>query len=63
MSRYKSTRTIRCERLLRHPHEFTYWGGHIPLRPYQVQAIEAVVRSVRKSQGLSFVWISPRQSG
>ncbi len=63
MIKYKSQRTITCERLLRHPEQFTYWGGHMKLRPYQEEAIRAVVKSVRRRGGLSFVWIFPRQSG
>ena len=49
--------------LLRHPDKFSYWGGHVQLRPYQEQAILAVVNSVRKHKGRTFVWIFPRQSG
>jgi hypothetical protein len=63
MRRTKSRNTIRCERLLRHPEDFTYWGAHVALRPYQDLAVRAVIESVRKSMGLAFVWIFPRQSG
>ena len=49
--------------LLRRPAEFMSWGARFALRPYQVQAILPVVESVRRSSGLSFVWIFPRQSG
>ena len=63
MRRKKSHNTIRCEWLLRHPEEFSYWGAHVALRPYQQQAIQAVIGSVRRSLGRSFVWIFPRQSG
>ena len=63
MRRTKSRNTIRCERLLRHPDEFIYWGAHMALRSYQDQAVQAVIESVRRSKGLAFVWIFPRQSG
>jgi hypothetical protein len=52
-----------CGQLLRHPDQFAHWGGHVQLRPYQQQAIQAVIDSVRKSKGLTLVWIFPRQSG
>ena len=38
-------------------------AGNIKLRSYQELAIQAVVNSVRKKRGMTFVWIFPRQSG
>ncbi len=34
-----------------------------PLRPYQVEPIRAVVRSVREGLGQEFAWVFSRQSG
>ena len=34
-----------------------------PLRPYQVEPVEAVVRSVRQGLGLQFAWVFSRQAG
>ena len=48
--------------LLRSPGRFSL-AGNVQLRPYQEIAIQAVVNSVRKMRGMSFVWIFPRQSG
>jgi hypothetical protein len=48
--------------LLRRPARFSR-AGNVLLRPYQEIAIQAVVNSVRKKRGMSFVWIFPRQSG
>ena len=31
-----------------------------PLRPYQVEPVEAVVRSVRQGLGLQFAWVFSR---
>ena len=55
-------RTQRYAYLLRSPERFSQ-AGNIRLRPYQEIAIRAVVNSVRKRRGMSFVWIFPRQSG
>ncbi len=49
--------------LLRRPHLFSLQTGSIELRPYQEQAIQAVLESVIYDRGMSFVWIFPRQSG
>ena len=49
--------------MLRHPEEFIYWATHVALRPYQEQAVRAVIESVRAAKGLALVWIFPRQSG
>ena len=48
--------------LLRSPERFPQ-AGKVKLRPYQETAIQAVVNSIRKKRGMSFVWIFPRQSG
>ena len=49
--------------LLRRPPLFSLQTGNISLRPYQEQAVQAVLESVIYARGLSFVWIFPRQSG
>ena len=44
----------------------TIWAsqtGNITLRPYQAEAMEAVISSVYHCRHLEFVWIFPRQSG
>jgi hypothetical protein len=48
--------------LLRKPERF-FQAGNVMLMPYQEIAIRAVVESVRRKRGMSFVWIFPRQSG
>jgi hypothetical protein len=48
---------------LRRPERFALLGSHIELRPYQQEAVQAVVDSVRYHKGLTFIWIFPRQSG
>jgi hypothetical protein len=55
-------RSKRCAYLMRSPERFPQ-AGNVILRPYQEIAIQAVVNSVRKRRGMSFVWIFPRQSG
>ena len=55
-------RTKRSAYLLRKAERFAQ-AGNLALRPYQEIAIQAVINSVRKKRGLSFVWIFPRQSG
>ena len=55
-------RTKRAAYLLRRPDCFAQ-AGDVVLRPYQKLAIRAVVNSVRRQRGFSFVWIFPRQSG
>ena len=55
-------RTKRAAYLLRRPDCFAQ-AGDVVLRPYQELAIRAVVNSVRRQRGFSFVWIFPRQSG
>ena len=59
----KMIATRRAESLLRNPEMFALWGAHVQLRPYQAEALNAVVHSVRNHLGLTFVWIFPRQSG
>ena len=53
----------RVAMLLRHLNEFFFYGEHISLRPYQEEAVLAVINNVRQHTGLTFVWIFPRQSG
>jgi hypothetical protein len=48
--------------LLRRPGRFSQ-AANLVLRPYQEIAVQAVVNSVRRRRGMSFVWIFPRQSG
>jgi len=55
-------RAKRTAFLLRSPERFAL-AGNVELRPYQNIAIQAVVTSVQKKRGMSFVWIFPRQSG
>ena len=55
-------RAKRTAYLLRSPERFAQ-AGNVELRPYQNIAIQAVVTSVQKKRGMSFVWIFPRQSG
>src|SRR5512143_2295848 len=38
-------------------------GTGISLRPYQLEAAEAILASVRENLGLTFVVVLPRQSG
>jgi hypothetical protein len=57
-----STRCKKYAYLLRKVERFPL-AGNVALRPYQEEAIKAVVNSVRKRRGLPFVWIFPRQSG
>ncbi|MGD0752155.1 MAG: hypothetical protein ABSA23_12195 [Anaerolineales bacterium] len=62
MSRNKpQTRQIRY--LMRRPALFSFQTGSIKLRPYQEQAIQAVIDSVVYERGMEFTWIFPRQSG
>ena len=62
MSRNKpQTRQIRY--LMRRPALFSWQVGSIKLRPYQEQAIQAVIESVIYERGMEFTWIFPRQSG
>lgn len=53
----------RLKRILRDISLFTHKGAGIRLRDYQVQVARAVVDSVLKGKGLTFVVIFPRQSG
>jgi hypothetical protein len=59
----RSHQRERAEALLRHPDQFALWGAHVQLRPYQAEAIAAVIKSVKQHLGRTFVWIFPRQSG
>jgi len=49
--------------LLQNPARYSAQAGRVPLRAYQIPPIQAIARSIRKKQGLSFVVIFPRQSG
>jgi hypothetical protein len=55
--------TNRIRYLLRRPALFSIQTGNIQLRPYQEQAIQAVIESVVYNRGMEFTWIFPRQSG
>jgi hypothetical protein len=55
--------TRKLKQYLRHPTEWALQAGDIQLRPYQAEAMEAVISSVYHSRHLEFVWIFPRQSG
>ena len=55
--------TSRIRYLLRRPALFSLQTGNIRLRPYQEQAIQAVIESVIYNRGMEFTWIFPRQSG
>ena len=52
-----------CKKLLRDVRRFSAVGSGIRLRTYQEQVAQAVVDSVIKEKGLSFVIMFPRQSG
>ncbi|MGE5123328.1 MAG: hypothetical protein ACM3H7_02335 [Acidobacteriaceae bacterium] len=52
-----------CKAVLRSPACFCHDAGGLRLRSYQVQVAEAVIKSVLKESGFSFVVIFPRQSG
>jgi hypothetical protein len=55
--------TQACKDLLRDVTRFSTEGSGIRLRSYQVQVAQAIVDSVIKDKGLSFVVVFPRQSG
>lgn len=57
------TNAYRRYELLKHPIDFTEVTGRLALRPYQSPVITAIVDSIRKRLGLTFVVIFPRQSG
>jgi hypothetical protein len=58
-----SLRHSRIRRLVTRLENFSRFGIGIPLRPYQQEVADAVVRSILGRLGLSFVVIFPRQSG
>jgi hypothetical protein len=58
-----SLRHSRIRRLVTRLEDFSRFGIGIPLRPYQQEVADAVVRSILARLGLSFVVIFPRQSG
>jgi hypothetical protein len=43
--------------------DFSYLGTNLELRSYQQQVCKAILESIRRRQGLSFVVMFPRQSG
>lgn len=49
--------------IIKDPVRFARQAGNIILRPYQIPALLAVIDAVRKHQGITIVWIFPRQSG
>jgi hypothetical protein len=51
------------KKMLHHPLLFCEFGGGIRLRKYQQQAARAIIDSVIKEKGYSFVVMFPRQSG
>src|SRR5512143_2227759 len=54
------TRTSNILRSLRH---FQTYFGLLPLRPYQLEAAQAVIESVLRGDGETFVWKFARQGG
>ena len=57
------TLAYRLLQLYKSPADFTEFAGHLHLRPYQIPVVSAIVDSIRRKLGLSFVVIFPRQSG
>ncbi len=53
----------RIRRLASHPADFSKYAIGIPLRPYQQEVADAILKSILGHLGLSFVVIFPRQSG
>ena len=53
----------RIHQLYQNPVLHSQYAGRVELRPYQQPALKAIVESVRKRLGLSFVVIFSRQSG
>lgn len=51
------------KKIMRDPIEFVHDTSRITLRSYQVEVMRAVVKSVIKQEGLTFVVMFPRQSG
>lgn len=51
------------KRTLKNPQQFIERAGSIKLRKYQTQVAKAIINSVTKDLGLSFVVMFPRQSG
>ena len=49
--------------ILDHIGDFTAAFGHILLRPYQIEAAEAVIQSILDNDGETFVWKFSRQGG
>jgi hypothetical protein len=58
-----ATLTSRAKTIQRTPYNFTFHGGGITLRPYQLEPIQAIWESIRTKAGLTFVIVISRQSG
>jgi len=58
-----SPRHSSIRRLLTRLDDFSRFGIGIPLRPYQQEVADAILKSVLGRLGLSFVVVFPRQSG
>ncbi|HEY5269445.1 MAG TPA: hypothetical protein VII97_03855 [Anaerolineales bacterium] len=56
-------RHSRIRRLVTRLEDFSRFGIGIPLRPYQQEVADAILKSILGRLGLSFVIIFPRQSG
>ena len=57
------SRRALIRRLASHPADFSKYAIGIPLRPYQQEVADAILKSILGHIGLSFVVIFPRQSG
>ena len=53
----------KIKQLLREFDKFSQFGSGLTLRAYQQEPAKAIIDSIIKKQGLSFVVIFPRQSG
>ncbi|HCC78009.1 MAG: hypothetical protein A2X25_06840 [Chloroflexi bacterium GWB2_49_20] len=53
----------RLRKVLGSLEEYARLGTGITLRPYQLQAANAIIASIQNNAGLSFVLVLPRQSG
>src|SRR5512139_2506366 len=53
----------RAGTIIRSLQHFQTYFGLVPLRPYQLEAAEAVIRSVLARDGETFVWKFARQGG
>ncbi len=55
--------TTQIKNILDHIADFTATFGLISLRPYQVEAADAVIQSILDKDGETFVWKFSRQGG